>query len=374
MWNITKEAKERFEKCTLLPIRESAEEWERALEDAKEEGEDLLADLKEELEEAREELLQNLPSQFISYVEDGTLNQPTLPKQVRENYLHWVGEETKKFERVLDAAAEQTQHALTNLETSVQEVFEESLHDATIQCLKRKDNSLQIDINTDGGFSSKALIQFTFEDIIKEEFDEPLQVDQWFIYYELQKVREGFAFRVLFECPKAEWTIVAKNIKAEYFYRPATYQKLKDENKLEETTLEEYLKTLNPDFDYWLITPDVKLPIQLNDIKQLNRESNPFHFIYTNVYEDPYAYLAEPIAKEDLEATALSSELELQVRAWNTMYENPIEHADIINRVLSKIVKTEQNEMLLYVYVNHFYKEGILIEAVIEKYQDDLNC
>jgi hypothetical protein len=30
---------------------------------------------------------------------------------------------------------------------------------------------------------------------------------------------------------------------------------------------------------------------------------------------------------------------------------------------------TEENEMMVSVYANHFYKEGILTEAVIEKYR-----
>ena len=72
---------------------------------------------------------------------------------------------------------------------------------------------------------------------------------------------------------------------------------------------------------------------------------------------------------EELEAAALSDDLELQVRAWNTLYANPKELADIINHVLWKMEITEENEMMLSVYTSHFYKEEILTEAVIEKFR-----
>ncbi len=98
-------------------------------------------------------------------------------------------------------------------------------------------------------------------------------------------------------------------------------------------------------------------------------EYNPITFIYTDVYEDPYAHFNEPVPLEEIEAAAMSDELELQVRAWNTMYSSPEELADIINRVLSKMELTEENEMMLSVYTNHFYKKEILTAAVIEKFR-----
>ena len=112
MWNISKEAKDKFRKYNLLPIHESDHDWEIALREAKEEGEDLFTRLKEELEEVKEELLHVLPSRFIPYLENGTLNQPTLPKPVREDYLQWMQEAGREFEQVLDAAFEQTKRLL----------------------------------------------------------------------------------------------------------------------------------------------------------------------------------------------------------------------------------------------------------------------
>lgn len=394
MWNISKEAKDKFSKYNLLPIHESDHDWEIALREAKEEGEDLFIRLKEELDEVKGELVHVLPNRFIPYLENGTLNQPTLPKTVREDYLQWMREANKEFEQILDAAFERKKEAVTFLSTAVQDVFAESLHDAIIERIGREGNTLHLYVNTDGGFSSKSHIHFIFKGVKFEETDEPIQVGQWFIYDELQKTDDGFAFRVLFECPESQWTIAMKELDAQYFYRPKEYTRLRDEEKLEDTSITEYIASLNSEYRYWFITPHVKCAIQSlsenfviengsiefgsNEIVvkvgnerfsyDLN-EYNPIQFIYTDIYEDPYAHLNEPVPIEELEAAALNDDLELQVRAWNTMYTNPKELADIINRVLWKMKITEENEMMLSVYASHFYKKEILTEIVIEKYR-----
>ncbi|MEH7235639.1 DUF4085 family protein [Bacillus sp. JJ1562] len=394
MWNLTKQAKEKFSKCNTLPIHESDEDWEYSLREAKEEGEDIFSRLKEELEEVKEELLQILPERFIQYVKNGTLNLPTLPKSVRDDYLQWMHESDTEFEQILDAAHEQTANAVTFLSDAVQDVFAESLHDSTIERIEREGNTLHLYINTDGGFSSKAHIHFIFENVLTEESDEPLEVGHWIVYYELQKTDDGFAFRVLFECPETEWTISMKSLDAYYLYRPAQYTLLNHEEKLEETTFEDYVAQLNPDFRYWLNTPHLtsaikafsepitlengKLEFTQNEMivtvgnKSFTydlEEYNPIQFIYTDVYEDPYAHLDEPIPTDEIEASALSDDLEMQVRAWNTMYNNPLELAEMINRVLTKMTITEENEMIASVYANHFYKTGILTDDVVEKYR-----
>ncbi|WP_066307596.1 DUF4085 family protein [Bacillus sp. FJAT-29814] len=394
MWSITSAAKEKFRKCHLLPIHESDEDWERALQEAEEEGEDLIGRLKVELEEVKQELVQVVPSWFIPYVENGTLNQPTLPKDVREDYLQWMNESSKEFEQVLDAAFEHTQQALPFLSPAVQDVFMESLHDATIERMVRDEDTLHLYVNTDGGFSTKSLIHFSFEGVTSEETDTPIEIGQWLIYDELQKTDDGFAFRVLFECPDAEWTITAKHIDAEYFYRPKLYTRLRDEEKLEGTSLAEYAAMLNPEYRYWFITPDVECvitslteniaiengSIELGQTEFVvtfgnNRYSyplsqfNPIQFVYTDVYEDPYAHFNEPVPEDELEAAALGDNLELQARAWNTMYANSRELKDIINRVLGKIEITDENEMMISVMVSHFYTEGILTEAMVNKFR-----
>ena len=394
MWNISKETKVKFRKYNLLPIHESDHDWELALREAKEEGEDLFTRLKEELDEVKEELLHVLPSRFIPYLENDTLNQPTLPKTIREDYLQWMREAGREFEQVLDAAFERTKQAIPFLSTAVQDVFAESLHDSTIERIEREGDTLHLYVNTDGGFSSKSLIHFIFKGVIAEVTDVPIQVGQWLIYDELQKTDDGFAFRVLFECPENQWTIAMKELDAQYFYRPKEFTLLRDEDKLEDTSITEYIATVNSEYRYWFITPHVEcsilslseniviengsIEIGSNEMVvtvgndhftyDLN-EVNPIQFIYTDIYEDPYAHFNEPVPIDELEAAALNDDLELQVRAWNTLYANPKELAVIINHVLWKMEITEENEMMLSVYTSHFYKEEILTEAVIEKFR-----
>lgn len=394
MWSISKEAKEKFSRCSILPIRETDEEWEISLREAKEEGQDLLSELIEELEEAQEELLRVLPNRFIPYVENKTLNQPSLPQSMREDYLKWVREVEQEFEQILNAAYEHTKEAVSFLSPQVQEIFDESLHDSTIDRIERDGDTLHLYIDTEGGFSTKSYLHFTFEGIQSEETDEPLQIGHWIVYDELQKTKDGFAFRILFEVPESEWTIAMKSLEAEYYYRPCAYTKLRDEDQLDETSLEDYLKLLNHDLRYWMMTPDGIYPMKdvTENISLVDGEieidskrivltigtrqftydledHNPIKWIHTDVYEDPYAQFNEPIPAEDLETAALGDELELQVRAWNTMYSNPEELATIINHVLAKLEVTDENEMMVSVYTSHFYENGILTEAMIEKYR-----
>ncbi|MBY0098101.1 DUF4085 family protein [Mesobacillus maritimus] len=393
-WNLTKEAKETFLTCNLLPIHESDEEWEITLREAEEEGEDLQGRLKADLEEVKQELLQILPSRFLHYVENGQLNQPTLPKHVREDYLQWMRARDREFERVLDAAYKQTKQAVAYLPSSVQEIFAESLHDSTIERIEREGNTLHLYLNTDGGFSTKALIHFSFKKVSSEVSDQPIEVGQWLVYNELQKTDNGFAFKILFESPEDEWTIEMEGLDARYYYRPRLFMSLRDEEKLEVTSLTAYTEQLHPDQSYWLITPDVTCAIQSLDGKisiengeieygpsELivtvgterftydTEERNPIEYIYTDVYEDPYEQANEPVQTDELKQAALSDELKWQVRAWNTMYHQPKELADIINEILLEIQVTEENEMILSVSTNHFHSEGILTEAVIEKFK-----
>ncbi|MGD6845441.1 DUF4085 domain-containing protein [Bacillus infantis] len=395
MWNLATEAKEEFLKHNLLPIPETDSDWDYALREAKEEGEDIHSRLEDELKNIKAELLTVLPSRFVPYVENGTLNQPALPKSVREDYLQWMRNSDREFEQVLDAANEQTKQAVALLSPAVQEVFADSLHDAIIERIERENDHLHLYINTESGFSTKPYIHFTFHNIIEEESAGQLQTGQWLIYYELQKTAAGFAFRVLFECPDVQWTIHMKDLTVRYFYRPVLYTRLKDEGKLEDMPIGEYIAQLEQNQRYWLAAPDVisevsslEEPVLLADgkleidqkntvVKTASRqftypleEYNPISFIYTDIDEDPYAHLKEPVPPEELEAAIFSGIPEQQVRAWNTMYTSPEENAETINLIMEKLEFTEENEMMLFVYANHFYKAGVLSEANISKYRE----
>lgn len=399
MWNLTKEAKEKFRKNNLLPIPETDEEWEMIIEEAKKEGENLYERLREELAEVRDEFIQIVPERFIPYIENGTINQPTLPKAVREEYVRWVEEKNKEFEQILERAHANTRRAVSFLSKACQEVFLDSLHDAKLVRIAREGNNVHLYLNTEGGFTEKAFVHLHFSRVVFEECDPALQVGQFLIYHELQKTAHGFAFRALLDVPDSEWTIVARLIDARYFYRPALYTKLWNEENLEDMPFEEFLKQLNRDQRYWLITPDGIFPVELvsGGIKlangsvqledqelvltvgekrwQYNLEKyHPAHFIYTDIYEDPYEQFNEPLPIEDLEAACFSDNRELQVRAWNTMYANPQQCKDMINAILARLESTDDDDtkVALEVFVTHFYEQGILTAENIHKFRDIL--
>jgi len=395
MWNISIEAKKAFSKCTALPIHETDEDWEITLREAKEEGEDIHTTLKAELEEAKAELLQVLPSRFIPFLENGTLNQPVLPKDVRNDYLQWVRKQEQTFEKLLEAAYDQSEKAASNLPPTAQAVLTEGFHDAIIERVERERENLHLFINTESGFYNKSYVHLVFLNVLTEFAEMPLQTGQYMIYDELMRIKDGYALRVLFDAPESEWTISMESIEASCYYRPAFYTIYHNEEMGEELSFEDYLKQLNhPDHNYWLITPDVSCPIKIDShevilengkmsfkedkiiISVANSryvynmdEYHPINFIFTETYEDPYAQNNEPLPQEEIESAILGNDLELQVRAWNTLFSNPMNHVDLINNVLLQTEISEENEMLLAVFISEFNEKGILTEEVIEKFQ-----
>ncbi|AJD89592.1 hypothetical protein JMA_02750 [Jeotgalibacillus malaysiensis] len=370
-WNINKESKELFRRQTLLPIPESAEEWEMIMEEADEEGCDLQKVHASELSEVREELGSVLPERFIPYLENGLLNQPELPDEVRNDYLKWIHESTTHFEEKLDAAYENKKEAAAFLSTEAADVFTDSLHDGILQRIERKADLLKLSIDLESGFSQKALIILTFKEIFSEVSDEPLQEGHWMVYDELLKTKDGFALRVLFDTPENQWTIHMKDIEARCFFRPQAYVKLKDEEKLETLSVSDYLTLLNPDHQYRFISSSIDESISLADSLRLDAHhtEHPAHCIYTDVYEDPYEHFHEEMPAEQIESAALSNEIELQVQAWNTLYQKPQEFKTMINHLLSQIELTEENEMWISVYAQHFYNEGVLNEEIVKQLQ-----
>ncbi|UPO90697.1 DUF4085 family protein [Niallia sp. Man26] len=394
MWNLTLEAKKAFTQCNLLPINETDEEWGMVLSEAKEEGEDIHTALKDELEDVKAELQEVLPKLFLPYLEDGTLNQPDLPATVRGDYLQWIKEQEEKFEDILDAAYMQTTEAAASLSSTAQAVFAAGIHDFAVERLERKGNELHLFVNTEGGFSTASYIHFHFENITAEEDPCMIMAGQYMLYSELKKTKDGFALRVLLDCPETEWTIHMEKINAACYYRPSIYTQYRAEEKLEDLAWNDFVKQLNGEHSYWLITQDILSPIQsfTNNVQLVNGkvefEKNKiiitsknsqsqyslaeYHladFLYTDIYEDPDSQSNEPLAVEELEAAILEGSIEMQVRAWNTIYHNPEKHLDLINSLLLQVEITEENEMLLSVYLTYFYEKDILTDEVSRKYQ-----
>ncbi|WP_107951111.1 hypothetical protein [Lysinibacillus parviboronicapiens] len=64
----------------------------------------------------------------------------------------------------------------------------------------------------------------------------------------------------------------------------------------------------------------------------------------------------------------MATHSELKVRAWNTMYANAIELAPIIQLILT-VMLLDEEDMMQFVCVNHFNKEGVLTQELKLKYK-----
>ncbi|MFF5995426.1 DUF4085 family protein [Lysinibacillus sp. KU-BSD001] len=372
MWHLTLQKKKESEPAHILPIRETDDEWENDLQTAREEGMDLAAELQARLDEVRERLLQVLPEKFHPYIHNDTLNTPNLPKAVREEYLAWQVALEQTFREVLNHAYTMKQQAIPYLPQSAQEVFRDSLHDAVIVNIERVGNDVTIMLNTGGGFTPKAIVILQFINVIDEIGE--IEVGSYYIYDELQKTARGFALRVIWECPEVEWTIACETIEAAFYFRPVAYF------EQQEADFETFVDQLAPHMQYFFITDRVipwdreKLEVSadgvyVRGIKVAESLVACKSLLYCDTYEDPYAIFSVPVPVEELEHAALSNDLEWQVRAFNTLYDNPMPHREVINHILQNIHIQENNEMMIYAAVTHFKARALLDETTTEKFK-----
>ncbi|MFJ6208327.1 DUF4085 family protein [Lysinibacillus sp. NPDC092081] len=370
-----------------LFIYESDEEWTQSLAYAKENDIDLFKEKKQELGGLRDSLMNYLPLRFQPYILDGTLNTPDVPKHVREDFLRWRNEQERLFENILDAAYDEKQKTLAYMKPKGREVFEQSLHDANIVSISRNATQVVLTLDMAGGFTAKSIISLTFNNIISEIGK--IILKQFYIYDELRKTANGFALRVIFDCPEVEWTIEAEELDAEFYYRPKTYSDFAASGNFSG-----YVQTLQLEHGLIFITPQLKKQVIglqqhapflmlknshlyenehgvfVDTIRVADKLEDCIHFIHTDTYEDPYAHFSEPVAMQDLEEAALGTDLELKVRAWNTMYANPVQLAEKINQILMQMNPAQEDDMMQSVFIRHFNNEGILATELQAKFKD----
>ncbi|MGE8035219.1 DUF4085 family protein [Lysinibacillus sp. NPDC093692] len=310
-------------------------------------------------------------------------------KHIREDFLGWRNEQEQLFENILDAAYEEKQKTLAYMKPKEREVFEQSLHDATVVSIQRNDTQVELTFDMAGGFTAKSIISLTFNNIISEVGQ--LEQEQFYIYDELRKTANGMALRVIFDCPEVEWTIEAEELDAEFYYRPKTYSDF-----AENGNFSTYVQTLQLGHGLIFITPQFKkrvIGIQqhapflilensnlyendqgvfVDTIRVADKLDDCIHFLHTDTYEDPYAHFSEPVPIQDLEEAALGIDLELKVRAWNTMYANPVQLAEKINHILMQMNPAQEDDMMQNVFIRHFYNEGILTAELQVKFNDIL--
>jgi len=389
MWHLTMQEKKAYENAMRLCIYESDEEWTDYLAYAKENDFDPYKEKKQDLDVIRDSLMNYLPLRFQPYVLDSTLNTPNVPKHVREDFLGWRNEQEQLFENILDAAYEEKQKTLAYMKPKEREVFEQSLHDAKVVSIRRTATQVVLTLDMAGGFTAKSIIYLTFNNILSELGQ--VELEQFYIYDELRKTANGMALRVIFDCPEVEWTIEAEELDAEFYYRPKTYSDF-----AESGSFAAYVQTLQLENGLIFITPQLKkrvVEIQqqapflifensqlyanehgvfVDTIRVADKLDDCIHFLHTDTYEDPYAHFSEPVPIQDLEEAALGKDLELKVRAWNTMYANPVQLAEKINHILMKMNPAQEDDMMQNVFIRHFYNEGILTTELQAKFKDIL--
>ncbi|MCL1694945.1 DUF4085 family protein [Lysinibacillus sp. BPa_S21] len=387
MWHLTLQEKRAYENAMKLFIYESDEEWAQYRAYAKENDIDLYKEKKQELDELHDHLMSFLPPRFHTYVLDGRLNTPDVPNHVRVDFLGWRDEQVQLFEHILEAAFTEKQKTLAYMEPKEREVFEESLHDATIVSIHRTATQVELTFDMTGGFTAKSIISLKFNNIISEIGQ--IEPEQFYIYDELRKTANGMSLRVIFDCPEVEWTIEAEELDADFYYRPKTYSDF-----AENGNFSAYVQTLQLENGLTFITPQLKkrvIGIQqhapflmlensylyendqgvfVDTIRVADKLDDCIHFLHTDTYEDPYAHFSEPVPIQDLEEAALGTDVELKVRAWNTMYANPVQLAEKINDILMQMNPAQEDEMMQRVFIRHFNNEGILTTKLQTKFKD----
>lgn len=295
---------------------------------------------------------------------------------MRDDYIGWIREHERQFETMLERAAEGREAVMPLLSPTAQEVFQDSLHDGTIINIQRSGNDLTVMLDMEGGFTPKAIIVLKFVNILKEEGTP--EIGSWYIYDEFRKRGGKVALRVIFDCPETQWTIECETIEADYYFRPASYFE-----RGEGMDLRDYVDTLNPSYRYFFISDtivpwDLKMPttkadgLYIEGVKVAETAAACIKHIYCGTYEDPYAIFSVALPAEELEEAALGDDLERRVRAFNTLYDDPVPNKEIINRIFGEIEIQDENEMMILVMVNHFKELGLLDAANIEKFREVL--
>lgn len=337
----------------------------------------------EELAMVKDELLQVLPERFIPYVEDGTINRPSLPEEVRQDFIQWQAQENAKFEELLGLTMIDFEEIKPKLEAKFAEVIEGGLHDAVITQIVDD----HIFINTEGGFTAKAFVILHLDNCTNRDGD--LQVGDTILYEETKLIDDQVALR--FITNRGEFTVQAAQIVADFYYRPMAYHELVANEVLPDVSAQTFINELDKTLEYVVIANNLALPItsfvvQGAELAQfdggyifkqgqaifasINNElyeiaPNELEWlsqIYTTTYVDPYAIFSEPVPSDELPAALRSTDLSLIVRAWNTLYENPTGHETLINKALIELAENVDNEnnVMLDVYVAHFDALGII--------------
>ncbi|MEK4177068.1 DUF4085 family protein [Aeribacillus sp. FSL K6-1305] len=422
----TKEWYDKMQKAHLLTIPESDEEWMDFIKSFEEDGEDVYDYLRQDLESIKDELLQTLPETFHPYILDGTINQPTLPKEVRDELIIWLKAKIEECEKVLDEANNHFEHIRENLPEELISILEDGLHDAELQYIHRDYDALRLTLNGEGSFSKGDAIVIEITGIKEEQSEIPLTPGMFWLYEEGDLNNKSFILSVLFDNPMTEWKVAAKQFSITHFYKTQIFHhdqefekenhsrhkakkerhslpyKLPDQYASFVTALHEgeaekmYFLTEKEaiEIDRFLSLEELKLegsviPIAVctNGNIVLHLETQKIFYLganteelaenfekfleglYSKQFVDEMPLLSEPLPTEELESALFSEDLELIIRAWNTIVQEPEKHIPLIEKTLPYSLQHENEEIqqIGEVYMDHILSFNILSEQFINK-------
>ena len=403
MWNLKLEPIHRSNIINILMLPESDEEWTRLLQEEAAEGIDGNAARQERLQHLSEQLLQVLPDRFHPYIHDGSLNQPYLEAAVRNDLLQWELEQRQLIRTSLEAA----HHAAESLKELVDEhtceLLQKGFHDGQLLQQTHQADRLTLRLET-GGFNLERYVTLHFDNPQIEYKGKELQIGCWWIYSEVRNVEGQIGLRVIWDMPELEWTIVAASVSTESYYRPKSFAELNGHDVQTMDALLAILANLDPKINYYLYTDSETiellptamwqggLPVTASGEACYMKEDavcckhnnvdlfiadniwQLINILVTDVYEDPYEIFSIPLPDEELEEALFGDDLVQRTRAWNTLYNCPQRHPDLINRGLLhlKAVTPDNGQIILSVYTGRFSKAGVLTDSTLAEMKEFL--
>lgn len=217
MWYITKERFERFtySQCLILP--QSDEEWSDILTMFHNGSFNAEEHFHLELKECKEKLLSVLPNRFKTYVHNGTLNQPSLAKEIRDDYQQWQLEECAAFQNIINESKQHFKTIQHQLPEKLVRIFKENLFGAKIMDISRQDNHLNMLLDTEKCEIPQAQVSLSFKDIIQVDGDAHSKQNFHLLYHEIYVNSSATALRMV-TCENGLWTIEAKAIDVEVLF------------------------------------------------------------------------------------------------------------------------------------------------------------
>ncbi|PSL41557.1 uncharacterized protein DUF4085 [Planomicrobium soli] len=211
----TKDWYEEMQVFGFLTFHETLEEWEEELAYYKAEGIDYKEINRRDLEEMRADLLKFLPESFYPYIHDGTINSGFPTQELRDMAKQWEAEREERMEALFGEYNRHYESIKDQLPAGAVQLVEESLHDATVISVEKpSDEVLIIQLDCRGCFHYFTDIELTFTGVTEANIPEEFE-GAWWLYDEMDLTDPGFELQALFDSPRTEVKIVARDVKIE---------------------------------------------------------------------------------------------------------------------------------------------------------------